>query len=140
MDTDNQPTYANPEEENHGINSSGQIGQFADNPNSQLAEFNHREHTQKQDHEHKREMLQLKHQHMLEMLDRWGGDFGHCFGQGENSSKHIALVIIIVFLFVSFSLILIFYKESPHSPFVELVRNTAIPVLTLALGYIFGKK
>lgn len=140
MDTENTSEYTTPSTTENGVNNSGDVGQFADNPNAQLAEFNHLEQTQKQEQEHKRDMLQLKHQHTLEMLDRWGGDFGHYFGQGENSSKHIAFLIILVFLFASFALILIFYKESPHSPFVELVWNTSIPVLTLALGYIFGKK
>ena len=105
-----------------------------------VAEYKHKENTQKQDHEHAKDMAELKHRHETDILDRKAGAVGRYFGIEENGSKNITFVIIIVFMIVVFSLIMMFYKQSPHSQFVEIVWNTAIPVLTLALGYIFGKE
>ncbi|MCM1140955.1 MAG: hypothetical protein NC453_20485 [Muribaculum sp.] len=104
------------------------------------AEFQHKEKTQKQDHDHEKEMAELEHKHALEMLDKKAGTVGRYFGIEDNGSKNITLIVLIVFLIIVFFLIMMFYKETPHSAFVELVWNTAVPVLTLALGYIFGKE
>lgn len=116
-----------------------QTGSYS-TPESFVPEYRHQEVTQKQDHEHKREMADLKHRHELEKLDKNGGDLGKCFGLGENQSKGITFVLMISLMIIMLLLILTFYNQSPHSQFVELVWNSFIPVLTLALGYIFGKE
>lgn len=131
-------TYSNIGNQIKEYNNHNRSGEYAKNIN--VAEFRHLEHTQKQVHDHEREMKELDHKQALEMLDRKAGSFGQYFGIEDSASKNITLIIIIIFLFIVFALIFTFYKESPHSQFVEIVWNSAVPVLTLALGYIFGKQ
>ena len=102
--------------------------------------FTHKEKTQKQDHEHDRDMTEIKHRHEIELIDRKAGSVGRYFGVEDNASKNITLFIIMILLVVVFILIVTFYNVSPHSEFVDKVWDTTVPLITLALGYIFGKE
>ena len=70
--------------------------------------------------------------------DKDGGWFGRIFGVNtKNASIHIAFIICIILLI--FCGIDLFASFSENNGITSEVWNLVFPVVTLALGYIFGK-
>lgn len=76
----------------------------------------------------RKEEVQFKHKQLE------AGVFGKLFGTGSNASSNIAGLVVIGLLFVIFWVI-----GSMDSTDIETVLKIISPVLTLTLGYLFGK-
>lgn len=84
------------------------------------------------------EKIREKHHHEQSMIQY--GIFGHIFGAEENSSKNLTFVLLLFILKLWFiiCLITIFAKELSETAFKMF--EILIPLITLSLGYFFGKK
>ncbi len=89
----------------------------------------HAETEKKQDHEHEREILEAKL-----------GSMGRFFGHDAHSSKHITFAIIFILFIINFIFTLIFYRQPYCSDFVSKLWEQMFPLITLSLGYIFGRE
>ncbi len=62
------------------------------------------------------------------------GWFGKCFGSAEHAPTSICGILIIFLLIVS-SLLILFNQQIA----MEYTKSVVLPLITLALGYLFGK-
>ncbi len=105
----------------------------------------------KEEHEHEARMAELRysnertikdgeHQHEETMYNQSLGKFGRLFGSKENSSRNITGTICLSFIAGAtlVSLIVYFFKED--LTFVKYMWSVTSPIITLSLGYLFGKK
>lgn len=117
------------------------VSQSSTTYNSELIRQNHK-HEQtinKQDHDFQLELQQRQFDHENQLKDKELGLFGKLFGCGESSSKNIALVICILLLLGATIISCIAYFNNADVEFIGNIWNKVIPVVTLSLGYIFGK-
>ena len=63
------------------------------------------------------------------------GFLGKFFGMGDHCSKNVAGLIVIVLIVFS---CIIFFTEEEKSNVWNFIKSFS-PVITLALGYLFGK-
>lgn len=98
----------------------------------------------KEQHEYDCRLKQIDKEKELEILKSKLGFIGRCFGGAIHSSKNITFVIcLFTFLYVVVMLLLVFFNEDINNEKIDIVNsvfNEAMPVITLALGYLFGKK
>lgn len=95
---------------------------------------------QREDHQFQLEMQKQQHKHEDELKNKEIGWLGKFFGAEDNGARNMAMTVIFL---VSggatiFSVCVIFYSNIGN----ELIPNVwskVIPIVTLALGYIFGK-
>lgn len=101
---------------------------------------------------HKHEQTKLKEQHNYDLskqeqennhvqnLEKTKlGKVGQLFGTGENASKNIAATVCILILIGGASVSLYAYIAKGDSEFASSMWNVMSPIITLALGYLFGK-
>lgn len=75
-----------------------------------------------------------KHETPLEHKRLEAGFFGKLFGTGINASNNIAGIILIGLLM--FMIIVWFSDKDGSAEYLEKIT----PIMTLTLGYLFGKK
>ena len=68
------------------------------------------------------------------------GKVGYIFGGSDNSSRNIAAVICFVLLAAIIAMSCVAYYMYEDKTFVASLWQLVLPVITLSLGYIFGKK
>lgn len=68
------------------------------------------------------------------------GVLGQFFGHEENSSKNITFVLLVILLIIALVMTFYFSKCIIISKFVSGLWDNMFPIITLSLGYIFGKK
>lgn len=97
----------------------------------------------KEQHEYDYRLRQIDKEKELKLLNLRIGFIGRCFGDSNNSSKNITfslcLFLIIGVIAISFYVLLKDVEESK----IELLSdiwNIIIPIISLSLGYLFGKK
>lgn len=93
---------------------------------------------QKNDFELEAQQKQFNHEN--ELKDKEIGWIGKFFGTGDNSSKNIAVLLCLVLMIGGTVISCIAYFADKDTQFIGLVWNKILPVVTLSLGYIFGKK
>ena len=93
---------------------------------------------QKNDFELEAQQKQFNHEN--ELKDKEIGWIGKFFGTGDNSSKNIAVLLCLVLMIGGTVISCIAYFADKDTQFVGHVWNKILPVVTLSLGYIFGKK
>ena len=100
----------------------------------------HEQILKKEEHEHTINCKKLDQDHELKTLSANLGFIGRTFGNAENATKNITVVICLcLILGVSvISCIVYFCKED--IPFVAKMWGGLFPIITLSLGYLFGKK
>lgn len=81
------------------------------------------------------ENIPTTHDHELKMKKATMGLVGKIFGSGEGVSKNVAGVTAIIFVI----LICIVCIFKPTSEAIE-IGKLVIPVITLIIGFMFGKK
>ena len=98
---------------------------------------------------HKKEMVIAQHSHeeqMQQMKDKkdiiiyelgWVGRF---FGGEKNSSKNITAALNILLIIGASSISLIIYFDKGDSDFIKAIWASITPIVSLSLGYLFGKK
>ena len=68
------------------------------------------------------------------------GWIGVVLGASENSSKNISALICVILLLAIIAMSCWVYKIDGDKDFIGKLWQMILPVITLSLGYIFGKK
>lgn len=101
---------------------------------------NHEISLKKEDHEHQEKIKNIENQDKQKTLDKDIGLIGKFFGRAENASKNITATLCILLL-VGITIVsaIVYYNERNISNIKELWEGI-LPIITLSLGYLFGKK
>lgn len=94
----------------------------------------------KEQHEHEERMADKKYLHEANLNDQALGWFGQIFGSQENSSRNITGIICLSFIAGATLISLIVYFCKEDTGFVKKMWEVICPIVTLSLGYLFGKK
>lgn len=94
----------------------------------------------KEQHEHEERMADKKYQHEANINNQALGWFGRLFGSQENASRNITGIICISFVAGATLTSLIVYFSKGDTAFVKKMWEVICPIITLSLGYLFGKK
>lgn len=98
---------------------------------------------------YKHEQSQLKEQHKYQEKENEHsretekiklGKIGQLFGSGDNASKNITATICILLIIGSAAVSLYAYAVKNDKELVGEIWGTIAPIITLSLGYLFGKK
>lgn len=89
---------------------------------------------------HEEKILDKQQKYDLEKFRIGLGRLGRFFGHEDNSSKNITFVILIVLVVIVSVLTWCFFENNQLSEFVKLLWTQLFPIITLSLGYLFGKK
>lgn len=110
---------------------------------------NHEQVKQKEEYAHEERMEQIKNEskdkderrkHEKEMGDQALGWFGRLFGSKENSSRNITGAVCLSFTAGATLVSLIVYFGKDDIEFVKGMWGIICPIITLSLGYLFGKR
>ena len=93
-----------------------------------------------EDHDYQLKMQKAQHDHEISMRNMELGKIGYIFGASDNSSRNIAAVICFVLLLDIIVMSCLVYWTDKDKSFVATLWQLVLPVITLSLGYIFGKK
>lgn len=91
-------------------------------------------------HKHQYRMQEAQHKQELAMKNKDLGWIGFLFGTSENASKNIAALICLILIIGAIIFSCIVYNCGNNNDFIETIWQIILPVVTLSLGYIFGKK
>ncbi len=121
-------------------NQNGYSKSTSDSFHQLTKQMQHEQLSKQEDHSHARNCLIEEHSHEINILEKKLGIVGKLFGTQENASKNIAATVLIVLLIGGLILSGIAYCCYNDIDFIKTIWQTLIPVITLALGYIFGKQ
>lgn len=102
-------------------------------------EYTFRQKQQKEDHNFQLQQQEKQHQHEIDLVNTQLGFIGKLFGSKENSSKNITAIICLTMLVGVSAISLCVYFFSEDVAFVKSMWQSISPIITLALGYLFGK-
>lgn len=91
-------------------------------------------------HKHQLSMQESQHKHEINIKNKDLGLIGCLFGNAENASKNIAALICLILIIGAIIFSCIIYNCGNNNDFIETIWQMVLPVVTLSLGYIFGKK
>lgn len=94
----------------------------------------------KEQHLHEEKMADKKYQYETNIQKQSLGWFGRLFGSQENSSRNITGIICLSFVAGATLVSLIVYFCSSDIKFIKGMWEVICPIITLSLGYLFGKK
>lgn len=94
----------------------------------------------KEQHEHEERMAEMQYQHEAKLNNQALGWFGRMFGSQENSSRNITGIICLSFVAGATLTSLVVYFCKDNTVFVKEMWEVICPIITLSLGYLFGKK
>lgn len=100
----------------------------------------HEAEMQEKANEHEKDMQQSQFAHEKEIKEADLGLIGKLFGSAENLSKNIAATFLLVLLICIVILTIILWSNNKDDGTVIEILKALIPLLSLTLGYIFGKK
>ena len=113
---------------------------YPNNITSTPRQMEHQKAMAKEDHEFQLNLQKSQHQQEIKMKNKDLGWIGFLFGTAENASKNIAALICLILVIGSIVFSCIIYKCGTDNSFIETLWQISMPVVTLSLGYIFGKK
>lgn len=93
----------------------------------------------KEQHLHEERMTDKKYQHEANINNQALGRFGRLFGSQENASRNITGIICLSFIAGATLVSLIEYFCNNDTQFVKNMWEVICPIITLSLGYLFGK-
>lgn len=95
---------------------------------------------QREEHQFQLQMQQQQHNHENELKNKEIGWLGKFFGSENNSDRNMAITVIVTVISGAtlFSICVLFNTELNNS-LIKEVWSSVVPIVTLALGYIFGK-
>ena len=100
----------------------------------------HEQVTQKEEHEYQLKCKERDQKHEKELLNTNLGVIGRLLGSAEHASKNItASICILLILGVSVISCWVYYKKQDIA-FIKSMWTSISPIITLSLGYLFGKK
>lgn len=100
----------------------------------------HEQLQQKENHEFELKCRDKEITHAQELLNKKLGLIGRIFGVGQNASKNITAAICIMLVIVMCIISCLVYCIDRNLTFIEDVWNKIMPIISLSLGYLFGKK
>lgn len=103
-------------------------------------QMEHQQAMLREDHEFQLKLQKAQHDQEAKMKNKELGWIGFLFGTAENASKNIAALICLILILGSIIFSCIIYKCDSDNSFIETIWQIVLPVVTLSLGYIFGKK
>ena len=108
--------------------------------NLQIATQQHEREKQKEDHEFQLRMQQQQHAHENGLKEKDLGWIGKIFGGEVISSKNITAFVCGILLvgLITFSIV-IYCEDSDDKSFIGQLWDYVLPIVTLSLGYLFGK-
>lgn len=99
----------------------------------------HEENVLDKKNQHELALKELENKYELNRIKKELGFMGQFFGKAENSSKNITASICLVLLIMALILSCILYGNEDTIT-MEKLWETIFPIITLSLGYLFGKK
>lgn len=103
-------------------------------------QMEHQQAMVKEDHDFQLKLQKAQHDQEAKMKNKDLGWIGFLFGTAENASKNIAALICLILIIGSIVFSCIIYNCGTDNSFIETIWKIVLPVVTLSLGYIFGKK
>jgi hypothetical protein len=85
----------------------------------------------------------IENQNELKLRESEKGWIGSLWGSSKNAPNNIAGIVILLLLtfgLVCTSIIVIWYPTKDVSPSIKDLWAVITPIITLGLGYLFGKK
>ena len=111
------------------------------NSESQKVESNAGAYISQLNHRHEETMADKEHQFQKEMLDKKLGSLGRFFGQKEMIPLNVAgLLILMHVTFLVLISLKIFCSHTTDIDTKTTLWDIGVPIITLALGYLFGIK
>ena len=93
-----------------------------------------------EDHDFQLQMQKQQHEHENGLKDKDLGWLGKIFGGDSIASKNITgFVCGILLLGVFVFSIIIYCKDKENTSFISELLQYILPIITLSLGYLFGK-
>lgn len=106
----------------------------------QLSVTNNELELQKEDHQFQLKMQQQQHTHENDLKTKEIGWLGKFFGASDKGARNIAITTIVLLIAGASAVSIWIYCNNPNDKeLISGIWNRIIPVVTLALGYIFGK-
>lgn len=100
----------------------------------------HQKALQAEQHAHEKEIQKEQHEHESAMLNKKMGWLGSFFGSEENSSKNITAFICCLLLVFALGVSIGAYFCKNDTSFAKWLWGAILPIVSLSLGYLFGKK
>ena len=94
----------------------------------------------KEEHSYQKEIKAMEIKHSEVVLEKELGKIGKLFGGNHHAARNITITIVFILLLVVGFLSSIAYFYNYDKEFALSIIKDVIPVVTLALGYMFGKK
>ena len=95
---------------------------------------------QREEHQFQLQMQQQQHSHENELKNKEIGWLGKFFGSENNSARNMAItVIVLVISGATLFSICVLLNSQLNNVLIKEVWSSIVPIITLALGYIFGK-
>lgn len=120
---------------NNNGNSTSYGKEFSSTPK----QMEHQKAMAQENHEYQLKMQKAQHDHEISMRNMDLGKVGYIFGASDNSSRNIAASICFVLLVAIIAMSCVAYYMYEDKSFVASLWQLILPVITLSLGYIFGK-
>ena len=120
--------------------SSSSNSSYATGFSSTPKQMEHQQTMAKEDHDFQLKLQMAQHDQEAKMKNKELGWIGVLFGTAENASKNIAALISLILIIRSIVFSCVIYRSGADNSFIETIWQRALPVVTLSLGYIFGKK
>lgn len=103
-------------------------------------QMQHEQITQKENHDFLLQCKDKDQNHEKELLSKNLGTIGRFFGSTEHASKNITATICLS-LIIGISIISCWvYYTKEDITFIKNMWTNISPIITLSLGYLFGKK
>jgi len=103
-------------------------------------QMQHEQITQREEHEFQLKCKDKDQQHEKDLLNTNLGTIGRLFGSAEHASKNITASICLL-LILGISVISCWvYCTKQDMAFIKSMWTNISPIITLSLGYLFGKK
>lgn len=100
----------------------------------------HEKDVQREQHGHEKDLQKQQHEHEIEMLKKKMGALGRFFGTDDNSSKNITAIICCLLLVFALGVSLGAYFAKDDVSFAKWMWGAILPIISLSMGYLFGKK
>ena len=126
---------------NNSYNETSGTG-YSSSPSIQKLEIQtaHEKNLQKEQHDFDLECKKLDQKHEQEIITRNLGWIGRTFGSTENASKNITATLCILLLVGVVIVSAIVYCNERDVNKVVGLWDGVLPIITLSLGYLFGRK
>lgn len=126
---------------NNSYNETSGTG-YSSSPSIQKLEIQttHEKNLQKEQHDFDLECKKLDQKHEQEIITKNLGWIGRTFGSTENASKNITATLCILLLVGVVIVSAIVYCNERDVNKVVGLWDGVLPIITLSLGYLFGRK